>query len=147
MAFLYLAVNIAYLYALIPIPGRNQSWENRMKDWHELTNLMTRRMDDEGPARLQVLLLLVGLGGALSMIYFFRWVPSGLAINVLIVLPCLLSLGGNSVSDELQRGSAALAIADRPGVTGRNDPCPCGSGKGFKHCCGVPGVGTDNVAR
>src|SRR5690242_6111040 len=21
--------------------------------------------------------------------------------------------------------------------TGRNDPCPCGSGKRFKHCCGV----------
>ncbi|MDR0441549.1 MAG: UPF0149 family protein [Candidatus Accumulibacter sp.] len=24
---------------------------------------------------------------------------------------------------------------DAPGV-GRNDPCPCGSGKKFKHCCG-----------
>lgn len=22
--------------------------------------------------------------------------------------------------------------------TGRNDPCPCGSGKKFKHCCGGP---------
>jgi uncharacterized protein len=22
--------------------------------------------------------------------------------------------------------------------TGRNDPCPCGSGKKFKHCCGAP---------
>ena len=21
---------------------------------------------------------------------------------------------------------------------GRNDPCPCGSGKKFKHCCGRP---------
>lgn len=21
---------------------------------------------------------------------------------------------------------------------GRNDPCPCGSGKKFKKCCGVP---------
>jgi uncharacterized protein len=23
---------------------------------------------------------------------------------------------------------------------GRNDPCPCGSGKKFKHCCGAPGT-------
>ncbi|RLA43860.1 MAG: hypothetical protein DRR42_21180, partial [Gammaproteobacteria bacterium] len=24
--------------------------------------------------------------------------------------------------------------------TGRNDPCPCGSGKKYKHCClGTPG--------
>jgi len=22
---------------------------------------------------------------------------------------------------------------------GRNDPCPCGSGKKFKQCCGAPG--------
>lgn len=21
---------------------------------------------------------------------------------------------------------------------GRNEPCPCGSGKKFKHCCGSP---------
>ena len=25
------------------------------------------------------------------------------------------------------------------GATGRNDRCPCGSGRKFKHCCGVPG--------
>jgi uncharacterized protein len=24
--------------------------------------------------------------------------------------------------------------------TGRNDACPCGSGRKFKHCCGVPGA-------
>jgi uncharacterized protein YecA (UPF0149 family) len=23
----------------------------------------------------------------------------------------------------------------RPDKIGRNDPCPCGSGKKFKHCC------------
>jgi hypothetical protein len=23
--------------------------------------------------------------------------------------------------------------------TGRNDPCPCGSGKKFKHCCASKG--------
>jgi len=23
-------------------------------------------------------------------------------------------------------------------VTGRNKPCPCGSGKKFKRCCGAP---------
>jgi uncharacterized protein len=24
------------------------------------------------------------------------------------------------------------------GKTGRNQPCPCGSGKKFKKCCGAP---------
>jgi uncharacterized protein len=38
-----------------------------------------------------------------------------------------------------QRGAAAAAIVpfrrDQPRV-GRNDPCPCASGKKHKHCCG-----------
>jgi uncharacterized protein YecA (UPF0149 family) len=25
---------------------------------------------------------------------------------------------------------------DTPEVVGRNDPCPCGSGKKYKKCCG-----------
>lgn len=29
-----------------------------------------------------------------------------------------------------------VAKAMQPKV-GRNDPCPCGSGKNFKKCCGV----------
>ncbi|MCX7425553.1 MAG: SEC-C metal-binding domain-containing protein [Planctomycetia bacterium] len=28
---------------------------------------------------------------------------------------------------------------DRPG-TGRNAPCPCGSGRKYKRCCGAPGA-------
>tara|TARA_R110002110_G_scaffold7200_13_gene36550 strand:- start:2004 stop:2477 length:474 start_codon:yes stop_codon:yes gene_type:complete len=34
-------------------------------------------------------------------------------------------------------GEIAPAAAPQPvGKTGRNDPCPCGSGKKFKRCCG-----------
>ena len=138
MAFLYLAVNMAYLYELIPIPGKNQSWQDRMNQWHELTNLMTRRVDDDQPTHLQSLVLLVGVGGALLLIYFFHWLPNGLAINILIVLPCLLSLGRGSstAADALSQ----VANARVPGAkVSRNDPCPCGSGKKFKHCCGAPG--------
>ena len=28
------------------------------------------------------------------------------------------------------------AVGSRNSKTGRNDPCPCGSGKKYKHCCG-----------
>lgn len=30
-------------------------------------------------------------------------------------------------------------VREAPKV-GRNDPCPCGSGKKFKKCCGRPGA-------
>ncbi|MBI2961356.1 MAG: UPF0149 family protein [Betaproteobacteria bacterium] len=36
----------------------------------------------------------------------------------------------------LRARPAALASSDAK--VGRNDPCPCGSGKKFKHCCGAP---------
>jgi hypothetical protein len=155
MAFLYLAVNIAYLYELIPIPERHQSWKDRMKKWHELTGLMMQRVAEDQPTIRQMLFLLLGLGGALVAMYFYRLMPSGLLINVLIVLPCVLSLGRNSVRLELERRraeaerrGATLAAARAPGVhIGRNDLCPCGSGKKFKHCCGAPGAGTENAAR
>lgn len=38
-------------------------------------------------------------------------------------------------ADEFQQGAAAQAVNPYKG-TGRNDECPCGSGKKFKQCCG-----------
>ena len=32
------------------------------------------------------------------------------------------------------RGTLTPIVRDAPKV-GRNDPCPCGSGKKYKHCC------------
>jgi preprotein translocase subunit SecA len=43
-------------------------------------------------------------------------------------------------SDVVSEAAAAVAEKAKPVRTGpkvgRNDPCPCGSGKKFKHCCG-----------
>ena len=37
-------------------------------------------------------------------------------------------------------GSAAVKTVVRTGQkVGRNDPCPCGSGKKYKKCCGAAG--------
>jgi preprotein translocase subunit SecA len=50
--------------------------------------------------------------------------------------------GGKRPSDVVTEASEAVSKA-RPVRTGpkvgRNDPCPCGSGKKFKHCCGKNG--------
>jgi hypothetical protein len=35
---------------------------------------------------------------------------------------------------------AARAGGMRPRKIGRNEPCPCGSGRKFKHCCGLTGA-------
>jgi SEC-C motif-containing protein len=147
MAFSYLAVNIAYLFLLIPIPGRGQSWQSRIKDWHELTDLMTKRFEDE-PIHRMGLLLLAGEAVALLVIYFLHWVPVSLTINLFIVLPSLLARGSNSASLALQRQRTvmeAVAEAHVHGVKlGRNDPCPCGSGKKFKFCHGAAGAAAEH---
>jgi uncharacterized protein len=42
---------------------------------------------------------------------------------------------GHRVSSQAERERAAYHRADAK--VGRNDPCPCGSGKKFKKCCGA----------
>ena len=43
--------------------------------------------------------------------------------------------GGSDVVEEAIAQAAAPIKRDAPKV-GRNEPCPCGSGKKYKHCCG-----------
>ena len=119
MAFLYLGVNLAYLFELIPIPGKNQSWANRMEEWHALTGLMTERFEDE-PMHRVGMLLIVGQGVALLVIYFFHWVSTALAINLFVVLPSILAMGNNSTKIALEQrrlAATAVAAAHAHGVT------------------------------
>jgi hypothetical protein len=102
MAFLYLAVNMAYLFELIPIPGKHQSWADRMEEWHKLTGLMTERFEDEPVHRLGMLFI-VAQGIALLLIYFFHWVSAALAINISVVLPSILAMGSNSTKIAMER--------------------------------------------
>lgn len=45
--------------------------------------------------------------------------------------------GGYSADEEAEQAQAAAGTVTRDGPkVGRNDPCPCGSGKKFKHCHG-----------
>lgn len=41
-----------------------------------------------------------------------------------------------SIIEKAMKGAAVQPVARQPAKAGRNDPCPCGSGKKFKHCHG-----------
>jgi SEC-C motif len=41
-----------------------------------------------------------------------------------------------SVADEQRIAGETKPLVNRAAKLGRNDPCPCGSGKKFKQCCG-----------
>lgn len=90
MAFLFLLANAAYIYYLIPIPGKNQSFADRMKEWHEFTNLLTQRFDDSQVPLVQVAIAL-GVGGtALLLNAIYRWFPPEVVINVAIIVPAIV---------------------------------------------------------
>src|ERR1700730_3036010 len=44
--------------------------------------------------------------------------------------------GGGYGAQATQRAANAAAVGNRPGKVGRNDPCPCGSGRKYKRCHG-----------
>jgi hypothetical protein len=55
------------------------------------------------------------------------------------VCPAWRGRQGSVVDAEYAKAQALLEIAEQRGptsVTGRNNPCPCGSGKKYKKCCG-----------
>lgn len=90
MAFMYLAANATYIFELIPIPGKHQSWADRMRQWHEFTNLLTSRVDAESALPIQSVLVLLGVGSAWALNAVFNWLPTDTAINLLIALPAFL---------------------------------------------------------
>jgi preprotein translocase subunit SecA len=44
--------------------------------------------------------------------------------------------GGGYGATAPQRAANAAAVGNKPGKVGRNDPCPCGSGRKYKRCHG-----------
>ena len=44
--------------------------------------------------------------------------------------------GAENTNGQAKKGGAPTNKA-MPGAPGRNQPCPCGSGKKYKHCCGA----------
>ena len=46
--------------------------------------------------------------------------------------------GSDMVSEAMAATEKATPVRSGPKV-GRNEPCPCGSGKKYKHCCGKNG--------
>lgn len=47
---------------------------------------------------------------------------------------------GPVVFPQSRMTQVALPLPDGRPKVGRNDPCPCGSGKKYKKCCGAPGA-------
>jgi hypothetical protein len=104
-----------------------------------------RDVDPEDVEEADVKAALLGPVAQLNIPQELRREVPGLCGAFLVALQMEGRLGGGSamgafvsaLSDAfVQAGSGKTAPITRPGSKiGRNDPCPCGSGKKYKKCC------------
>jgi len=90
MAFLYLIANSFYFFELFPIPGKHQSFRERIEMWKEHTRLLTSKYTDYQLKPAYSFLLILFQGGILVLNYFFKFVSEDLIISIAILLPSSL---------------------------------------------------------
>ena len=100
MAFFFLAVNMTYLYELIPLRGEKETKEQRMQRWHELTDLMTQRYDPDPAPFWQGMLLILAQIGFIVMNIRTQAIPDMLLVSLLIVVMPAVH-GSGSASDAI----------------------------------------------
>ena len=72
-----------------------------------------------------------------SWMYDLNYLPTFQRVHDHGILPRILSYIDGDVRVHAFGEEVHRLVLNRIGKIGRNDPCPCGSGKKYKHCCGV----------
>lgn len=85
MSFLYLAVNLWYVVELIPIPGKHQSFSERLEQIEEDMEILASDYDDGQVRWWKTVLLLVISGLLLTINYFQHFVSDETLVPLLIV--------------------------------------------------------------
>lgn len=86
MVSTYLFLYGLYLSRLIPIPGKRQSIKDRGKEWREDVKLMLSKYSNEDINIKYAFLVIIVLGGLLTINYFFNIISNFFAINLGILL-------------------------------------------------------------
>lgn len=86
MSFLYLAVNLWYVLELIPIPGKQQSFSDRLENIQDDMEILADDYDDLQVQWWKTVLLLVISGSSLAINYFKHFVSDETLIPYIIVL-------------------------------------------------------------
>jgi hypothetical protein len=82
MTFMLLLIYGTYLAYLVPLPGRNQSFKERMKDWREFVALLEARFHNVHSDRIELVTLTAVICGVFLAHYWVEWMTEGLAIGL-----------------------------------------------------------------
>jgi len=86
MSFLYLVVNLWYVVELIPLPGKHQSFSERLEQVEEDLEILADDYDDEQVRWWKTVLLLAVAVSVLATNYFVNFVSDETLIPILIVI-------------------------------------------------------------
>jgi hypothetical protein len=86
MSFMYLVVNLWYVVELIPLPGKHQSFSDRLEEVEEDLEILADDYDDEQVGWWKTVLLLALTVSVLAANYFVNFVSDETLIPLLIVL-------------------------------------------------------------
>ena len=97
---------------------------------HTIARSMERRLSRVGTQKRQAVVRVQTVERAEEIVGFCR--DHG--------IHCIVGLEPDKPEDvsDIDRALAAAQPARAAPKTGRNELCPCGSGKKYKKCCGVP---------
>ncbi len=93
MVFFILVTNSFYIFEMIPIPGKRQSWADRMREFKEHIQIISDKYDDSQMKASETLLLILLQGGALYLNHAKGWFNDGIIVNFSILfIPWLVGL-------------------------------------------------------
>jgi len=72
IAFMYLLANVAYILWLIPLPGKNQTMRDRIREWKEFVKILIGKHTNAQLHPMQTGLNIIIIGGILIINYFFH---------------------------------------------------------------------------
>ena len=93
MTFTYLTASCFYLYILVPLQKKNQTYEERIAIWRTDARMMAGRFVDYRMTALQALVILLLQGGLYASDLVYRWASPALLVNLSVVfLPLIFSV-------------------------------------------------------
>jgi len=84
MTFMVLVVYGTYLFFFIPIPGKHQSFADRMKQWREFVGIMAERFHDTPGNRAGLAALSAVLVGIFLLHAWVAWMSTGMVTGLAV---------------------------------------------------------------
>ncbi|MBI3980643.1 hypothetical protein HY345_01465 [Candidatus Microgenomates bacterium] len=86
LIFFQLISNCAVIYSLLPIPGKHQSFQSKLKQIKEFISILTEKVSDKQVETGETVFILTLEGGLLFLNYIYRWFPDFWLINLCLIL-------------------------------------------------------------